>query len=86
MVAGAQASYALGADGSVYAWGTGSRYRLGNNAEADVTTPVRIWDKGSLATLAPYSGVTVTRIVAISAHRGGGEHEHVYALDDSALV
>lgn len=83
VVAGNVASYALGADGSVYAWGTGDRYRLGNNADADVSTPVRIWDKGSLAALAPYSGATSTRIVAISTHRGGGEHEHVYALDDS---
>ncbi len=86
VVAGQSASYALGADGSVYAWGAGSRYELGNDAAADVSTPVRIWDKGSFAVLAPYSGATSTRIVAIATHRGGGEHDFVFAIDDSALV
>ncbi len=86
VAAGNGTSYALGADGSVYTWGRGSGGRLGNGGTTDATSPVRIWDQGAFASLAPYATGTQRRIMFLGVHRGADEAAHVFAIDNVSAV
>ena len=75
-------SYALGSDGTVYSWGSGDGGRLGNGVTTDATLPVRIWDQGAFADLAPFEAGTQRRIVLLGVHRGSDESAHIFAIDN----
>jgi alpha-tubulin suppressor-like RCC1 family protein len=79
-------SYALGADGTVYSWGQGEGGRLGNGATADETSPIRIWDQGAFAPLAPFATGTQRRIMFLGVHRGSDESAHIFAIDNVSVV
>ena len=84
IAAGHKSAYALGSDGSVYSWGYGGTGDLGNGGTASTSSPVRIWDQGALANLAPYNTGTQTRIVFLGVHRGADDSSHVLAVDNSS--
>lgn len=86
VVAADASSYALGADGSVYSWGSGDGGRLGTGDTTSRSTPVRIWDQGAFVSLAPYATDTQRRIMFLGAHRGSNESAHIFALDNLSAV
>jgi hypothetical protein len=54
-------AYALGSDGRVYAWGSGSAYALGNNSTSSSSLPIDISGFGVFAELSPDTGAGATR-------------------------
>ena len=86
VVAGVESSYALGADGSVYAWGLGDEYQRGDNDNTqDQPDPVLISGLGAFADLKPSDGTAYSRVVYLSTHPSG-EADVVFALDNSSLL
>ena len=65
---------ALASDGSVFTWGRGSRYRIGNGTQINRNTPFDITSSGSL------SGKSITAVYA------GGGHTMAIANDGSVSV
>jgi alpha-tubulin suppressor-like RCC1 family protein len=82
-------AYALGSDGRVYAWGSGDRYSLGNNATNDSSLPIDISGFGVFAELSPNTGAGATRAPRRIVQLGGGpisDGQHVLAIDDRGVV
>jgi alpha-tubulin suppressor-like RCC1 family protein len=68
---------ALGSDGNVYTWGTGSSYRLGTGSTNNATTPTRITSSGDIVQVSQGniggSAVTVSGEVYVWGANGQGQ-------------
>ena len=82
-------AYALGSDGRVYAWGSGSDYALGNDATSNSSLPIDISGFGVFAQLSPNTGAGATRAPRRIVQLGGGpinDGQHVLAIDDRGIA